>query len=103
MDFINIKISTVNEIFGFFLLDSAVNSLNWLNNNLRFGGGLNVNIILLFVYFHTGFIQFRVIMYDRKKILIFEVFERKCFITGTFKAKPGVIVIATNPLTIKKT
>ena len=38
---------------GFFLLDSAVNSLNWLNNNLRFGGGLSVNILLSFVYFAT--------------------------------------------------
>ena len=38
---------------GFFLLDSAVNSLNWLNNNLRFGGGLSVDILLLFVYFAT--------------------------------------------------
>ena len=38
---------------GFFFLDSAVNSLNWLNNNLRFGGGLSVNILLSFVYFPT--------------------------------------------------
>ena len=38
---------------GFFLLDSVVNSWNWLNNNLRFGGGLSVNILLLFVYFPT--------------------------------------------------
>ena len=39
--------------FSGFLFDSAVNSLNWLNNNLRFGGGLSVDILLLFVYFAT--------------------------------------------------
>ena len=38
---------------GFFLLDSAVNSLNWLNNNLRFGGGLSFNVLLPFEYFPT--------------------------------------------------
>ena len=38
---------------GFFLLSSAVNLLNWLNNNLRFGGRLNINILVLFVYFPT--------------------------------------------------
>ena len=38
---------------GFFLFDSAVDSLNWLNNNLRFGGRLSVNILLSFVYFPT--------------------------------------------------
>ena len=38
---------------GFFLFDSAVNSLNWLNNNLGFGGGLSVNILLPFVYLPT--------------------------------------------------
>ena len=38
---------------GFFLFDSAVNSLKWVNNNLRFGIGLSVNILLSFVYFTT--------------------------------------------------
>ena len=33
---------------GFFLFDSAVNSLSWLNNYLRFSGGLSVNILLSF-------------------------------------------------------
>ena len=37
----------------FFLLDSAVNSLNWLNNNLRFIGRLSVNVLLSFEYFPT--------------------------------------------------
>ena len=41
------------KLSEFFLLDSAVNSLNWLNNNLRFGGGLSANILLSFVYFST--------------------------------------------------
>ena len=41
------------KFFRFFLFDSAVNSLNWLNNNLRFAGGLSVNILLSFVYFPT--------------------------------------------------
>ena len=36
----------------FFLLDSAVNSLNWLNN-LRFGGGLSFHILLSSKYFPT--------------------------------------------------
>ena len=35
------------------------------------------------------------------KILIVEVSTRKCF-TGTFKAKPGVIIVATDMLKIKK-
>ena len=35
LDFIIIKISTVMKFSGFFLLGSAVNSLNWLNNSLR--------------------------------------------------------------------
>ena len=39
-------------------------------------------------------------MGERMKILIVEVSKRKCF-TGTFKAKPGVIV-ATDMLKIKK-
>ena len=39
--------------FSGFLFESAVQSLNWLNNNLRFGGGLRVNIPLSFVYFPT--------------------------------------------------
>ena len=38
---------------GFFLLDSAVHSSDWLNNNLRFGGGLIVNILLSFEYVPT--------------------------------------------------
>ena len=38
---------------GFFLFDSAVNSLKWVNNNLRFSIGLSVNILLSFVYFTT--------------------------------------------------
>ena len=38
---------------GFFLLDSAVNSLNWLNNNVRFGSELSVNILLPFACFPT--------------------------------------------------
>ena len=37
----------------FFSFDSAVKSLNWLNNNLRFGGGLRVDILWPFVYFPT--------------------------------------------------
>ena len=40
-------------------------------------------------------------MDERMKILIVEVFKRKCF-TGTFKTKPGVTIIATNPLKIEK-
>ena len=35
------------------------------------------------------------------KILIVEVSKWKCF-TGTIKAKPGVTIIAANPLKIKK-
>ena len=35
------------------------------------------------------------------KILIIDVAKRKCF-TGTFKAKPGVIVVTTDMLKIKK-
>ena len=74
---------------GFFFFDSAVNSLNWLNNNLRFGGGLSVNILLSFAYFPTDVsIHFRVVMDERMKILIVEISERKCF-TGIFKANPG--------------
>ena len=38
---------------GFFVFEFAVNSLNWLNNNIRLGGGLSVNILLSFVYFPT--------------------------------------------------
>ena len=38
--------------FSRFLLDSAVNSLNWLNN-LRFIGRLSVNVLLSFEYFPT--------------------------------------------------
>ena len=38
---------------GFFLLDSAVKSLNWSNNYLRFGGALNVNMLFSFVYLPT--------------------------------------------------
>ena len=53
LDFIIIKISTVMKFSVFFLLGSAVNSLNWLNNSLRLGGGLSVNILLSFVYFLT--------------------------------------------------
>ena len=43
----------------FLLLDSVVHSLNWLNNNLRFGSGLSVNILLSFEYFpaENSFIQ----------------------------------------------
>ena len=40
-------------------------------------------------------------MDERMKILIVEVFKRKCF-TGTFIAKPGVTTAATNMLKIKK-
>ena len=36
---------------GLLLIDSAVNSLNLLNKNLRFGYGLGVNILLSFAYF----------------------------------------------------
>ena len=36
------------KLYGFFLLDSAVNLLSWLNNNLRFAGGISINILLLF-------------------------------------------------------
>ena len=39
------------KFYGFFLLDSAVSSLNWLNNNLNIGGELSVNILLSFEYF----------------------------------------------------
>ena len=39
--------------FSRFLLDSAVNSLNWLNNNLRFIGRLSVNVQFSFEYFPT--------------------------------------------------
>ena len=52
-------ISSISRFFqlmtfsGFFEFDSAVNSLSWLNNNLRFGGGLRVNILLSFAYFPT--------------------------------------------------
>ena len=40
-------------------------------------------------------------MDERMKILINEVSKRKCF-TGTFKAKSGVIIVATDILKIKK-
>ena len=87
---------------GFLLLDFSVNSLNWLNSNLRFGGGLSVNILLSFVYFPTEYSFISGLLLDKRmKILIVEVFKRKCF-TGTFKAKPGVMIIATNTLKIKK-
>ena len=39
------------KFYGSFLLDPAVNSLNWLNNNLNIGGELSVNILLSFEYF----------------------------------------------------
>ena len=68
----------------FFLLDSVINSSNWLNDDLRFVDGLSVNIILSFVYFFTK---------DPK---------RKYFM-GTFKTKPGVTIAATNMSKIKKT
>lgn len=38
---------------GPFLFDSPVKSLNWLNNDLGFGVGLSVNILLPFVYVIT--------------------------------------------------
>ena len=40
-------------------------------------------------------------MDERIKILIVEVSKRKCF-NGTLQAKPGVTVIATNPLKMRK-
>ena len=40
---------------------------------------------------------FRVVMNELIKILIAEVFKRKCF-TDTFTAKPGVTTLATNML-----
>ena len=40
-------------------------------------------------------------MDERMKILIVKVSKKKCF-TGTFKAKLGVTIIATNPLKVKK-
>ena len=40
-------------------------------------------------------------MDEQMKILIAEVSKRKSF-TGTFKAKPGVTIIATTLLKIKK-
>ena len=47
-------------------------------------------------------IHFKVAMDGRMKILVVEVSKRKCF-TGTFKAKSGVTIVATNTLNIKKT
>ena len=41
-------------------------------------------------------------MDERMKILIVEVSKRKRF-TGIFKAKPGVIIVPTDTLEIKKT
>ena len=41
------------KLSGFFLLDSTVNSLNWLNDNLTFGGGLSVNILRSLVHCPT--------------------------------------------------
>ena len=43
----------------FFLFDSAVSSWNWLNNNLRFGGGLSVDILLSFYIFPQRFHSFQ--------------------------------------------
>ena len=40
-------------------------------------------------------------MDEPTKILIVEVSSRKCF-TGTFKAKLGIIIVATDMLKIKK-
>ena len=40
-------------------------------------------------------------MDEQINVLIVEISKSKCF-TGTFKAKPGVTIIATNPLKIQK-
>ena len=40
-------------IFQILLFDSAVQLLNWLNNNVRFGVGSSTNILLSFVYVPT--------------------------------------------------
>ena len=86
----------------FVLSDCDVKLLNLLNNNLRFGGGLSVNLLLSMTYFPCrGFFHLQILMNECIKILVVEVSKKKCF-TGTFKPKSGVTNVSTNVLKIKK-
>ena len=96
------KFLQLMKFSGFFLFDPTVKSLNWLNNNLRFGAGLCVKYtIVIGIFSHRGFIHLKVLMNKLMKILIVDVSKRKRF-TSTFKVKPVVAVFANNLLKIQK-
>lgn len=101
LGFISIKILQLVRFSGPFLSDSPVKSLNWLNNDLRFGVGLSVNILLPFVYVITEDLFIWKFSWTNEwmKVFVVEVSNRKCL---TPRAKLVVTIGATNLLNIQK-